>query len=467
MTRPVPITRGVWLLSLPLFLLLALPALADLADPGPLSTGFRTVTVTRPNNSTFTARLHYPAIAPGGQNAPLQPSSAVPSGYPAISFGHGFLQAVTQYQSTGQHLASHGFLVIASESEGSLSPSHANFAADLRYCLTWLEQQSADPTSFLYQQVDTAAFGLCGHSMGAGCSLLAAAADPRIRCVANMAAAETTPSAITACASIMCPVFLITGSQDSIVAPASNGQAMYNALTTARQLPLITGGFHCGFTDNTFLFCDSGAITRAQQLAITRRLLTSFFLLHLVQADTLWSSVWGPQSPPSQGVTLTRDAGVTVNASVTALDAPPGGRSQPFSVTITNTSGQPCAYTVSVESPDGWTGLDTPSTGTLAPGAVAIVPMRIRAPGLAGAAQTTLLISAASDVEIGPRGWTSLPASRRICPVDWNGVGGVTIQDIFDFLNDYFDHAADFNGISGTSVQDVFDFLAMYFDSCP
>ena len=38
----------------------------------------------------------------------------------------------------------------------------------------------------------------------------------------------------------------------------------------------ITGGYHCGFNDSTSFFgigCDSGAISRSTQLAITRELL--------------------------------------------------------------------------------------------------------------------------------------------------------------------------------------------------
>jgi hypothetical protein len=47
---------------------------------------------------------------------------------------------------------------------------------------------------------------------------------------------------------------------------------------------------------------------------------------------------------------------------------------------------------------------------------------------------------------------------------DYNCSGVVSVQDLFDFLHDYFGglHAADING-GGLSVQDLFDFLAMYF----
>ncbi len=55
------------------------------------------------------------------------------------------------------------------------------------------------------------------------------------------------------------------------------------------------------------------------------------------------------------------------------------------------------------------------------------------------------------------------------CPANFNDQGGVTVQDIFDFLAAYFANApaADFNGQGGITVQDIFDFLAAYFGGCP
>ncbi|MCC6320615.1 MAG: hypothetical protein IT438_04165 [Phycisphaerales bacterium] len=55
------------------------------------------------------------------------------------------------------------------------------------------------------------------------------------------------------------------------------------------------------------------------------------------------------------------------------------------------------------------------------------------------------------------------------CRANFNQVGGVSVQDIFDFLSAYFsgDLAADFNGAGGVSVQDIFDFLSAYFAACP
>ena len=53
------------------------------------------------------------------------------------------------------------------------------------------------------------------------------------------------------------------------------------------------------------------------------------------------------------------------------------------------------------------------------------------------------------------------------CKAEFNHAGGVSVQDIFDFLAAYFagDPSADING-GGVSVQDIFDFLAAYFAGC-
>ncbi len=55
------------------------------------------------------------------------------------------------------------------------------------------------------------------------------------------------------------------------------------------------------------------------------------------------------------------------------------------------------------------------------------------------------------------------------CPADFNGTGGLTVADIFDFLNAWFagSPSADFNHANGLSVADIFDFLNAWFAGCP
>jgi hypothetical protein len=54
------------------------------------------------------------------------------------------------------------------------------------------------------------------------------------------------------------------------------------------------------------------------------------------------------------------------------------------------------------------------------------------------------------------------------CKANFNQTGGVSVQDIFDFLNAWFAGApaADVNGVGGITVQDIFDFLGLWFAGC-
>ncbi len=54
------------------------------------------------------------------------------------------------------------------------------------------------------------------------------------------------------------------------------------------------------------------------------------------------------------------------------------------------------------------------------------------------------------------------------CAADFNMTGGITVNDIFDFLATWFsgDPRADFNGVNGLGVQDIFDFLGSWFAGC-
>ncbi len=58
--------------------------------------------------------------------------------------------------------------------------------------------------------------------------------------------------------------------------------------------------------------------------------------------------------------------------------------------------------------------------------------------------------------------------SGPLCAADFNGFGGVTQQDIFDYLNAWLagDASADFNGHYGVTVQDIFDFLTAWLAGC-
>lgn len=269
----------------------------DLSQPGPRTPAQRDVTVVRANGSTFTATVHYPATAAQAGS----PVDAANGPYPIIAFGHGFVTPISNYASTAAHLASWGFIVMLPQTQGSLFPSHAAFAADFVSALDWMGAQGGVAGSAWAGAVDASRRGAMGHSMGGGAALLAADADPSIRAVVPMAAAETNPSSTAACNGIAVATRIINGSQDTIVSPSTN-VPMFANLRGPSQLVTIAGGFHCGFIDSPILFCDGGSISRAAQLAIVRREVTEFLRLYLSGDGIRWDAVWGAPGP-ADGVT--------------------------------------------------------------------------------------------------------------------------------------------------------------------
>ncbi|MEV4478922.1 alpha/beta hydrolase family protein [Micromonospora coxensis] len=259
---------------------------ADPSGPGAYAAGYVDTTVSASGRS-FSARIYYPATT-AGSGQPVATGR-----FPAIAFGHGFFQSVSKYYSTLGHLASWGFIVLAPTSQGGLSPSHSAFADDLNAALTWAVAQDGTAGSRFAGHVRTDRLGLSGHSMGGGASLLAAARNPQVDAVANLAAAETNPSAKAAAATLTLPVRLIAGDRDTIAGVTDHQRPIYTAKPPTKQLRIIKGGFHCGFMDSSSLFCDSGGITRAAQLPISKRLLTEWFLLYLAGNTGYDDAVWG------------------------------------------------------------------------------------------------------------------------------------------------------------------------------
>lgn len=416
-----------------LFIALALPIRAgDYSAPGLHQPGWRDITVTRPDTTTFAAAVYYPALTPGS-GAPLDPAGGP---YAAISFGHGYLMTVDKYQSTLEHLASWGFIVIAPRSAANFFPSHQTFANDLSQCLTQLAIENANAASWLFAVVDENHFAMSGHSMGGGCSILATAADPRIRVLANLAAAETNPSAIAAMPAIGVPVFLISGSEDGIVPVQNHGQRMYNNGNPPLQLPLLLGGYHCGFMDFSVPFCDSGSMPRDVQLSITRRLLTATFSLYLKNDQSAWRTIWGPESLSDPNVQLELNSGISLTAANTTLTACPG-QTLAFAVTLKNSGPTATTYSLAVED-NAWPADAIPNqTDPLVPGETRNVTVEVATPTGPGPATDAPLLSARSNADAGTRTYLMLSARRAGITGDLDLNAVVDLSDLAVLLSNY------------------------------
>jgi dienelactone hydrolase len=240
--------------------------------------GHTLLTITDPARPghEIPADVYDPALTVG-ESVPLAPPPA--GGFPVFAFGHGFLLPVSTYAYLWQGLVPAGRVLVLPRTGGELFPDHEDFALDLARVAAALLEAGADPGSPFYGGL-AARSGVGGHSMGGGASLLAAAADPALDCLASLAAAETNPSAIAAAAQVEAPALLLAGSLDCVTPLAEHQQPMFDALAgDCHALAVLAGASHCQFAGSSTVCqlgeigCVSPLIGRAEQQAQTLALL--------------------------------------------------------------------------------------------------------------------------------------------------------------------------------------------------
>jgi dienelactone hydrolase len=332
-----------WIITLLGFLSVGASA-QNFAARGPYSVGEQDVTVVRTNGTTFGAMLFYPALSAGSGAAADHRGAP----FPAISFGHGFLCPPSLYAGTMSHIASWGFIVIATRSGLELFPSHSAYAADISRCLHWLREQSRAPSGLWRGVVSTNRWGVSGHSMGGGSGILAAADDPEIQAVGNMAAAETRPSAIAAAKRVHVPVCLLAGSQDALVPPDLHTHPMFENANPPKQFIELQGGWHCGFVDVPLpdAVCDEGSMPRQEQLARSRAILTAFFRLTLADDAAARWFIWGPRLPAEAALSVENDAGFRFDPPFLSQRVSAGGTAI-FHATLGNNLPEPTGFSFS------------------------------------------------------------------------------------------------------------------------
>lgn len=402
-------------------------------------------------NREIPADVYYPA-AVAGEGVPVAPPAdgVSDAGFPVLAFGHGFLLPVTLYGWVWQGLVPDGYVVALPRTGGELFPSHADFALDLAFVAAELRAAAGDPASpFFGRTAGTAA--VLGHSMGGGCSLLAAAGDPSITAVANLAAADTNPSAIAACDSVTAPALLFSGSLDCVTPPAQHQAPMWSALASPLKLrATITGATHCQFNANSGtcnlgeLFCSGATIGAAQQQAKVLELLRPFLAFTLKGDGFAWTALAGKLAAP-QGFTLQQAApplpapsavggldfllagdvvltgtalGAVTGAEVDDVPVPVAGGATALALSLP-AAAQPGPADLSLSGSFGtWT----------APGAVARWPALRLSPAVLGQPLTL-------RVELGAEGWAAiLWALDDGGPTTFPGSAHALLLDAFNVL---------------------------------
>jgi len=151
----------------------------------------------------------------------FRPKNMSPNGlcHPLITWGNGTGSTPNLYRSLLGLFASHGFVVIASNSKnvsrGDPKPMLVG--------VTWILQQNEDPSSALYHHLDPTHIGATGHSQGA-VATSQAAGDPRITTNVPIEGAMVQRN-------LSGPAMFFCGGQDDIVG-CDGAKSALNAVTT-------------------------------------------------------------------------------------------------------------------------------------------------------------------------------------------------------------------------------------------
>lgn len=204
--------------------------------------------------------MYYPATVAGN-------NTAVANGqFPVVVFGHGFAMTWDNYDNIYNRLAALGYIVLLPRTESALIPfaNHADFAADLKLLTSQglLLNTISTPTAlvaFNGKVLQKSAVG--GHSMGGGCSYIAAQNNSTVTCIFNLAAATSNTAGISSVAGaslVTVPALVISGEKDN-VADTTVQNSHYNpTASTIKFHSIIKDVTHCDFGNGTSTTCTIG-----------------------------------------------------------------------------------------------------------------------------------------------------------------------------------------------------------------
>jgi dienelactone hydrolase len=236
---------------------------ADFAAAGPYAVGVRTLTFvdatrpTPPNRSfagapdrTLPTEVWYPAAAPGGRDAALDPAGAP---YPLIVVSHEFSGFRTSEEYLGRHLASRGYVVAAPDFplSGIAAPGGPTLAdvenqpGDVRVVIDGVLGAFAGAA-------DPDRVAASGVSLGGLTTLLVTYhrrfRDPRIRAALAMAPALACFFTPKLFGGLHVPLLVVHGTSDDLAPYRQNGRRLLRIANMPRMLVTLENGSHAGFT---------------------------------------------------------------------------------------------------------------------------------------------------------------------------------------------------------------------------
>lgn len=178
-------------------------------------------------------------VGPGMAFTMVRPRELGANGvkHPIITWGNGTGATPRSYTGLLNRLASHGFVVIASNSTNTGSGNEMLQGVD------WVLEQNMASGSPLFGKIDPSRIGATGHSQG-GFGTCQTARDARIKTIAPIQGFRAPAGSYAG------SIFAISGGMDTIVAPTgissgfdrlSKGPAMYGELKAATHTDWIGG----------------------------------------------------------------------------------------------------------------------------------------------------------------------------------------------------------------------------------
>ncbi|MFP4241990.1 MAG: acetylxylan esterase [Chitinispirillaceae bacterium] len=132
-----------------------------------------------------------------------------------ITWGNGTGATPTAYAGLLHHLATHGFVVIASQSTATGSGSEMAAGAD------WLLEENARTGSEYYQKLNSRAAGATGHSQGGAGTIQSLQHTDKITSIAPLAPATFDSPFFYSTSHVDVPMFIMLGSDDNLANPTS------------------------------------------------------------------------------------------------------------------------------------------------------------------------------------------------------------------------------------------------------
>jgi dienelactone hydrolase len=166
--------------------------------------------------------------------------------HPVVAFSPGLGARGQWYQWIGEHLASHGYIVLIFTVPIPLIADTIQQEAGFVSAFEFLEHENATSSSALFGRVNVGKRAVMGHSLGAA-SALAVATKVDVNAVVSFAPAPVLEK--SRLRAIMAPTQIQVGSFDCI-SGEKTAASYYNELTVApRQLLTLNGANHLDFHD--------------------------------------------------------------------------------------------------------------------------------------------------------------------------------------------------------------------------